>query len=114
MTETNECLICSFDCSLNDLIEYPHENVSCKCKFHIHKKCSEKLKKEWDNKCPICFKEYETIEIDITDENNNTENNIIISNEIEENSNKKCGTIVASFFFFSIQFIVIGLLVHYS
>ena len=125
MTETNECLICSCDCSLNDLIEYPNKNVSCKCKFHIHKKCSEKLKNEWGNKCPMCFKEYEVIEIDITNENNNntenntennnTENNIIISYEIEENSNNnKCGSIIASVLFFSIQFMVIGLLVHFA
>jgi len=114
MTETNECIICSVCDPLNDLIEYPNENVSCECKFHIHKKCSEKLKNEWSNKCPMCFKEYEVIEINITDENNNTENNIIISNEIQENSNKKCGVIVASFFFFSIQFVSIALLVHYS
>ena len=109
MTETNECLICSLCDPINDLIEYPNKNVYCECKFHIHKKCSEKLKNEWSNKCPMCFKEYEVIEINITDENN-----IIISNEIEENSNKKCGAIVASFFFFSIQFVAIALLVHYA
>ena len=115
MTETNECLICSVCDPLNDLIEYPNENVSCECKFHIHKKCSEKLKNEWSNKCPMCFKEYEVIEINITDENNNTENNIIISYEIEENSNNnKCGPIIASVLFFSIQFMVIGLLVHFA
>lgn len=114
MTETNECLICSVCDPLNDLIEYPNENVSCECKFHIHKSCLEAIKKEWANKCPLCFKEYEVIEIDIIDENNNTEDNIIISNEIEVNSNKKCGVIVASFFFFSIQLVAIALLVHYA
>lgn len=114
MTETNECIICSSDNLLDDLIEYPNKNVYCECKFHIHKSCLEAIKEKWANKCPLCFKEYETIEINIIDENNNTENNIIISNEIEENSNKKCGTILASIFFFSIQFVVIGLLVHYT
>lgn len=111
MTETNECLICSLCDPINDLIEYPNKNVYCECKFHIHKSCLEAIKEKWANKCPLCFKEYETIEINITDENNITPSE---NEENEENGNKKCGKIVASFFFFSIQFVVIGLLVHYG
>ena len=54
------------------ILEYPNKNVYCECKFHIHKSCLEAIKEKWANKCPLCFKEYETIEINITDENNIT------------------------------------------
>jgi hypothetical protein len=113
MSETNDCLICSEECSLENQMEYPNDDVSCKCRFHIHKKCSKKLKKEWANKCPLCFKEYETCEVnDIEVQDVEVENEVIISNSI--NRNEKCGPIIATFLFFTIQFSVIGCMVYFS